>query len=366
MQIALTKKLADALGVKPPSADQTVDPLFTWTANWTNVWANRRTDDMLVLVNNATRLIVAIYQVKRKDLKKIEKMIPEAISNTLLALGLNPELVEEYLEISGKVEWAQNRSRKAAAWVTWAGSQSAFYVGRKHRDAKKVFDDTAGLRANYRQIDSLKSADQEFYPYKAMAQALAELTGKQIYKQHAFELLVTLDVDVYKVQRKIIVPSQLGFLRLHELLQRVFRWDDCHLYDFSVFPRGQSRPSLRLVPSPDDLEYDPEAELIEKQTLADFFPEQRKIIYTYDFGDNWEHEITLTRILEDYDRELPYLLEATGKTPPEDVGGIPGFLHFYEAISQPEHPEHEFYKSWAGHWTVELTEWESKPRVIHV
>ncbi|MBT9169171.1 MAG: hypothetical protein DDT19_02525 [Syntrophomonadaceae bacterium] len=64
MQIALTKKLADAMGADCPSVHKVVDPLFSWTANWTKVWDNRRAEDMLVLVNNATRFTVAIYRVK--------------------------------------------------------------------------------------------------------------------------------------------------------------------------------------------------------------------------------------------------------------------------------------------------------------
>ena len=63
MKIALTKKLADALKLKLPPTDETLNPLFTWTANWTNVWSNRRTEDLLVLVNNETLFTVAIYQV---------------------------------------------------------------------------------------------------------------------------------------------------------------------------------------------------------------------------------------------------------------------------------------------------------------
>ena len=55
MQIALTKKLAEAMGLKPSPVRKVINPLLTWTANWTKVWDNRRTEDMLVLVNNATR-----------------------------------------------------------------------------------------------------------------------------------------------------------------------------------------------------------------------------------------------------------------------------------------------------------------------
>ncbi|NLO98966.1 MAG: hypothetical protein GX386_01575, partial [Clostridiaceae bacterium] len=83
MQIALTKKLMDAMGLNCESAFEDQNPLFCWTANWTKVWDNRRTEDMIVLVNNATRFTVAIYQVKRKDLKNVAEIMRTAISNTL-------------------------------------------------------------------------------------------------------------------------------------------------------------------------------------------------------------------------------------------------------------------------------------------
>lgn len=43
------------------------------------------------------------------------------------------------------------------------------------------------------------------------------------------------------------------------------------------------------------------------------------MLYTYDMGDNWEHEIQLICVIEDRDKESPYLLEASGQTPPADV-----------------------------------------------
>ncbi len=67
MQINLTKVLADALKLKPDLPDENIDPIFTWTAHWVNTWANRKTKDLLVLVNNKTHFGVAIYQFKRRD-----------------------------------------------------------------------------------------------------------------------------------------------------------------------------------------------------------------------------------------------------------------------------------------------------------
>jgi hypothetical protein len=159
LQIALTKKLADALGVKLPAADDTINPLFTWTADWTIVWNNRRTEDILVLVNNATRFTVAIYQVKRKDLKNIEKMMKAAIVNTLLSMNLNPELVNEYMRLAGELEFVQNNSRQTAAWVSKAGLECAFHVGREYNGIAKMFSDTVGALANYRIVNYSGNAD---------------------------------------------------------------------------------------------------------------------------------------------------------------------------------------------------------------
>ena len=366
MQIALTKKLADAMDVKLPAVDENINPLYTWTANWTKVWDNRRAEDMLVLVNNATRFTVAIYQVKRKDLKNIGEMMSAAISNTLLSMNMNPELVVEYVRLAGDVEFVQNRSRQTAAWVTKAGLECAFYVGREYNGIAKMFNDSVGAYANYRLVNYSGKASECFVPYEVMADSLSELTGKPVYKYRALELLVTLDLEVYKAMRRIIVPADIEFARLHKVLQSVFDWKDSHIYDFTILNGNKLKPIARIVPFQDDLEYDEDAILMEGHTLSEFLPAHKHIIYTYDMGDSWEHEIQLVRILEKHDQESPYLLEASGQTPPEDVGGIGGFVEFREIMMDPSHPEYEEMKEWAKYWTIELSDWESRPRVIHV
>ncbi|MHC6181014.1 plasmid pRiA4b ORF-3 family protein [Clostridium sp. JNZ X4-2] len=368
MQIALTKKLAIAMGINPPLIHEVVNPLFSWTANWTKVWDNRRTEDMLVLVNNATRFTVAIYQVKRNSLKNIAEMMKKAISNTLLSMNLNPELVAEYMGLSGEVKFVQNSSRQAAAWVTKAGMECAFYVGKEYNGIGKMFNDTIGAAANRIIVNCSGTNKEGFYPYKAMINALSEITGKQAYKYRAFELLVTLDLDIYKAVRKIIVPADIKFTQLHKVLQSAFEWRNYHLYDFTVFDRDKYKCKLttRIVPFGEDLEYDKEAILMESHTLSEFLSEQKYIIYTYDMGDNWKHEIQLINVIDEYDKESPYLLEASGQTPPEDVGGVPGFIHFHEVIMNPNSTECKEMREWAGYWTVELSDWKKHPRVIGI
>jgi hypothetical protein len=41
-------------------------------------------------------------------------------------------------------------------------------------------------------------------------------------------------------------------------------------------------------------------------------------------------------------------VDVTGRCPPEDVGGLPGYEHFLQAIGDQAHPEHEELTEWAG------------------
>jgi len=366
LQIALTKKLADALGGKLLATDETINPLFTWTANWTTVWDNRRAEDMLVLVNNATRFAVAIYQVKRKELKNIEKMMGGAIVNTLLSINLNPELVNEYMRLAGELKLVRNNSRKTAAWVTKAGLECAFHVGREYNGFAKIYCDTLGASSNYRIVNYSGNINDGFYPYEAMVDALTELTGMEAYKCRAFELIVSLDLEAYKAERRIIVPANMKFAQFHKVLQYVFDWKNYHLYDFTIIDENTKRAVVRMVPTEEDLEYDESAVLMEGHTLAEFFPEHKHMVYTYDMEDSWKHIIQLVRVIEEYDGELPYLLEASGQTPPEDVGGVGGFISFREVMLNPKHPEYAEIKEWSRNWTPKLREWVIKPKVIHI
>jgi hypothetical protein len=121
-----------------------------------------------------------------------------------------------------------------------------------------------------------------------------------------------------------------------------------------------------MVPFEEDLEFDSNAIVMKDYILSDVFPENKKMVYTYDFGDDWIHDIELVQVIEEYDGELPYLLEAKGQTPPEDVGGIGGFLEFRKIMLEVNDPNHEETKVWSRFWTTELSEWNRMSRVINI
>ncbi len=86
-----------------------------------------------------------------------------------------------------------------------------------------------------------------------------------------------------------------------------------------------------------------------KARLCDIVRETgaKTIHYLYDFGDSWDHVIKLEKWFENTTTEgLPFLLEAAGRCPPEDVGGAPGYAEYLAAISDPGHPEHEHMRLW--------------------
>lgn len=73
----------------------------------------------------------------------------------------------------------------------------------------------------------------------------------------------------------------------------------------------------------------------------------RQFVYTYDLGDNWEHLLTVESVRSGGSgSKFPRYVEGAHRAPPEDVGGVPGFEAFLEAIGDPKHPEHAEATDW--------------------
>ncbi|MBU9723539.1 MULTISPECIES: plasmid pRiA4b ORF-3 family protein [Bacillaceae] len=144
-----------------------------------------------------------------------------------------------------------------------------------------------------------------------------------------YELKVTLkDVGV-PVWRKIQVDSHTSFYDLHLILQTCFDWLDSHLHHFDVRKTNGKKVENVLIEPPDDGEddfgffgsvesFDEQEETVEKwlKQVND------KVIYTYDFGDNWEHEIVLLKkVSKEVQVEYPRCIGAKNLAPEEDSRG---------------------------------------------
>ena len=73
----------------------------------------------------------------------------------------------------------------------------------------------------------------------------------------------------------------------------------------------------------------------------------KKFHYVYDFGDHWDHLISVGSV-EDPKPDEIYLksLAANGYCPPDDIGGIRHYYWALEIINEPEHEHHEETLEW--------------------
>ncbi|MCL2713179.1 MAG: plasmid pRiA4b ORF-3 family protein [Alphaproteobacteria bacterium] len=156
-------------------------------------------------------------------------------------------------------------------------------------------------------------------------------------------LKVTLDDVKPKVTRRLEVPADITLERLHLTLQAAFGWDNCHLFEISCGDLGWG------IPQP-EFGFDTLRDA-SKVRLGDVLQEfgARRLRYTYDFGDNWEHTIAVGKEIEpEPDVLYPRLVEAEGRCPPEDVGGPWGFADLREGLKDPNHAQHDDFVEWYG------------------
>ena len=72
------------------------------------------------------------------------------------------------------------------------------------------------------------------------------------------------------------------------------------------------------------------------------------MVYVYDFGDNWRHQVVLERIMPSEALTKPVCIAGGRKCPPEDVGGPSGYQEFLEVIFDLGHEESAHFRGWAG------------------
>jgi Plasmid pRiA4b ORF-3-like protein len=146
------------------------------------------------------------------------------------------------------------------------------------------------------------------------------------------------------VWRRIQVWEDITMGKLHEILQIVMDWEDYHLHEFRIGRR------LYSVPDPDDDMHERTVIDERRERLCDAVPRVgTQFLYLYDFGDNWRHDLLLEAIIMPESLTIyPRCIAGERRTPPEDVGGTPGYEEYLEAIVDPEHEEHENVLRWRG------------------
>ena len=157
-----------------------------------------------------------------------------------------------------------------------------------------------------------------------------------------YELGITLQEIRPPIWRLLQVPNTLPLKRLHDVLQTVIGWTDSHLHRFEKDGKHWGVPE-------EDEDYG--AEIIDESRAtigAVLRAPGDSMLYVYDFGDNWRHNVELEKILPASEVVRPICLAGERHCPPEDVGGVSGYEEFLEVIFEPGHEEYEHYIRWAG------------------
>jgi hypothetical protein len=160
-----------------------------------------------------------------------------------------------------------------------------------------------------------------------------------------YQIKVTLLGTDPPIWRRLLVPADLNLEQLHDVLQLAMGWEDCHMHEFRIGQQrfGKPDPMERAFGGPRTAS-GRTARLCSVLTRVG-----ARAIYTYDFGDSWEHQIVVEkRLAPEPGNSYPACLTGERHGPPEDCGGIPGFYNLLEAIRDPEHEEHEEMLDWVG------------------
>ncbi|WP_019413466.1 plasmid pRiA4b ORF-3 family protein [Paenisporosarcina sp. TG20] len=188
----------------------------------------------------------------------------------------------------------------------------------------------------------------------------------------SYQFLVTLNNVKPKVWRRFLVPTTFDFFELHSVIQISVGWTNSHLFNFLIADSTNNK-TIELVADEESVEENfgmiqhymknpPEKGSFDEKmyqrliriqlllardvTLSQYVVEFPEFSYMYDFGDGWEHEIVMEKVVEDYNHDYPQVLEGKGTCPPEDVGGPPGYDEFKRVIKDKEDPEHAHMNAW--------------------
>jgi hypothetical protein len=155
----------------------------------------------------------------------------------------------------------------------------------------------------------------------ALARAVAEFaaSGAPRSIDQVAQLKVSLTRFRPSIWRRVLVPASATLGDLHVVIQVLFGWDGDHLHLFQVGKKQYADQFTGLEGTGDE----------EAVRVRDVMAPGGTIGYTYDFGADWEHEITLeATVPRDHTQDYPVCVAFRGDSPVE-----------YWCEEEPEEPE---------------------------
>lgn len=241
--------------------------------------------------------------------------------------SVEEELINELMRLTGqsREEMAvivDSLKQKALAGHKMAGDSRSFsYKGTLEEDGYagedgEEFDDEMAAEHN---------AEEDIMDYPRY------IPDDEVEK---FTLRFTLRHIRPSIWRKVEVPSNITLRHLAELIIEVMGWGGYHMYQFRIDNYTYYEPKYQRDAGMEEMAWSPIRHYSqEEHTIKEVLKEKGKhIIFEYDFGDGWEHEIRLSSVGRYADGEERAIRFVYGKRacPPEDCGGVWGYEELCE------------------------------------
>jgi hypothetical protein len=209
-------------------------------------------------------------------------------------------------------------------------------LGRHHPDAKVAkAARKAALQARSRQAATPKR--------RSKGKQRSDNPGRVDAVPDTYQLKITLANIRPAIWRRVQVPGSMSLAELHHVIQTTMGWEDSHLHEFDINGERYGVPG-RDVATPYG---GPKVHNEATTSLRGVAGAGDRMLYTYDFGDDWEHLVVVEDVLEsDPGTALPVCIGGRRACPPEDVGGAWGYADVLEALDDPEHANHEHWTDW--------------------
>lgn len=155
-----------------------------------------------------------------------------------------------------------------------------------------------------------------------------------------YQLKVTLTGVDPPVWRRVQV-SDCSLGDLHFVIQAAMGWQNSHMHLFAV-------NGTRYGPVvSEDLDTEDEENILLGQIVAG--KKKARLVYEYDFGDSWEHEVLFEKLVEpEAKAKYPRCIEGARACPPEDCGGAWSYADLLDAMADPKHENHREMREWCG------------------
>ena len=341
-----TKKLRDRLtGVTPAVDDESTTVLGDWFAT-ALFWRPH----VALLVNQKTFLPVFMPLAPAATLLQ---RAPDAIADILRRHGADEAFVANELDEMRDVRVAATDDRSVVGVMSGFGSGGKFRMLTRGLALEELSVELAGMPLTT--LDHRAGA-----PNRELAVILGIDTGKVVQfpvdraaapptnpaTTNVYQLKVTLSGAKPPIWRRLLVDGGATLHEVHEVIQAAFGWWNHHLYEFEF---GRARYAL---PDPDwDMDFDMGSPTRDARTtrLDTVARSGTSFTYTYDFGDFWEHKVTVEKVVPaSPELTVPSCTGGRRHGPPEDCGGVWGYEELLAILADPTHEEHEERRAWVA------------------